>query len=54
MDGILSDEATAGWRPTEGEHFLNPHNGELVVFEDFYRWGFRILAHPFLHKLVPY
>ena len=54
MDGILLDKVTAGWRPVEGECFRNPRDGELVVFEDFYRMGFRILAHPFLRKLVPY
>jgi hypothetical protein len=54
MDGILSDEATAGWCPAEGECFPHPRNGELVVFEDFYRRGFRLPAHPFLHKLLLY
>ena len=54
MDEILLDEVTAGCHPTEGEHFTNPRNGELVVFEDFYRWGFVLLACPFLRKLLPY
>jgi len=36
MDGILPDEVTAGWRPAEGERFLNPFDGEIVIFEDFY------------------
>jgi len=35
MDGILPDEVMAGWRPTAGEHFLNPHEGEIVVFRNF-------------------
>lgn len=54
MDGILPDEVTAGWRPVEGELFPNPRAGEVVVFEDFYRWGFGLPAHPFLRKLLPY
>ena len=54
MDRILLDEATTGWHPIEGERFLNPHDGELVVFEDFYRRGFGLLAHPFLCKLLLY
>ena len=54
MDRILLDEATTGWRPIEGECFSNPHDGELVVFEDFYRQGFGVLAHPFLCKLLLY
>ena len=32
MDGILLDEVMAGWRPTEGERFPNPHAGEVVIF----------------------
>jgi len=54
MDGILSDEVMAGWRPVEGECFPNPRADELVIFEDFYRRGFGLLAHPFLCKLLPY
>lgn len=54
MDGILPDEAMTRWRPAQGERFPNPRDGELVVFEDFYRWGFGLLAHPFLRKLLPY
>ena len=54
MDGILPDEAIAGWLPAAGEHFPNPCEGELVVFEEFYRWGFGLLAHPFLRKLLAY
>jgi len=36
MDGILQDKAMARWRPTQGDLFLNPCDGELVMFEDFY------------------
>ena len=35
MDGILSDEVMAGWRPMEGERFPNPHAGEVVIFRIF-------------------
>jgi len=54
MDGILPDQATSGWRLAAGERFPNPHDGELVVFEDFYRRGFGLPAHPFVHKLFMY
>ena len=54
MDGILPDEVTTEWRPTEAERFPNPRAGEVVVFEDFYRWGFGLPAHPFPRKLLPY
>jgi hypothetical protein len=36
IDDVLPDQATVEWRPAAGEHFPNPHDGELVVFEDFY------------------
>lgn len=54
MDGILLDQATARWQPAVGERFPNPHHGELVVFEDFYRRGFELPAHPFVRKLLMY
>lgn len=54
VDGILPDQATAGWCAAVGERFPNPANGELVVFEDFYRRGFGLLVHPFLRKLLDY
>ena len=54
MDGILSDEVMAGWRPVEGECFPNPRADELVIFEDFYHRGFGLSAHPFLRKLLSY
>ena len=54
MDRILLDEVMTGWHPAEGERFLNPRSGELVVFKDFYRRGSGLLAHPFLRKLLAY
>jgi hypothetical protein len=54
MDGILLDKVMAGWHPAEGERFLNPHAGKLVIFEDFYRRGFGLPAHPLLRKLLLY
>lgn len=54
MEGFLPDQATTGWRPTTGERFPNPHDGELIVFEDFYCRGFRLLAHPSVRKLLVY
>jgi len=35
-------------------HFHNPHDGQLVIFEDFDRRGFGLPAHPFLRKLLDY
>jgi len=54
FDGVLPDQATAGWRAAAGERFLTPDTDELVVFESFFVRGFRILAHPFLCKLLHY
>jgi len=54
VDGILPDQAMAGWRPAAGEQFPNPPDGELVIFEDFYRRGFGLPAHPFFRKLLDY
>lgn len=54
MDGIIPGQAMAGWRPAAGEQFPNPHDGELVIFEDFYRRGFGLPAHPFGRKLLMY
>ena len=51
--GILPDAAIGGWW-TSGDRFPNPHDGELVVFEDFYLRGFGTPVHPFLRKLLNY
>lgn len=55
-DGLLPDRAVAGWRSTVDERlFPTPRNqNDLVVFVDFFRRGFGIPVHPFLHKLLDY
>ena len=37
-----------GWRAREGESFLDPQPGEIVVFIDFFKQGFGVPVHPFL------
>ena len=44
--GVLHNKALAGWRVPEGESFPDPQPGEIVVFEDFFKWGFGIPVHP--------
>jgi hypothetical protein len=51
--GILPDAAIGGWR-TSRDRFLNPRDGKLVVFEDFYLRRFGAPVHPFLRKLLNY
>lgn len=54
-NGVLPERARGGWRPTAGESFPTPANGnELVVFADYFRRGFGLPAHPFLRKLLGY
>jgi hypothetical protein len=52
--GVLPDAAIEGWRPSVGESYLEPHPGELIIFEDFYWHRFRNPCHPFLCKLLDY
>lgn len=52
--GVLTDQATTGWRPAAGEPFPMPNTNELVVFEDFFWPGFGLSAHPFLQDLIEY
>ena len=54
FEGILPNQAMVAWWPAVGERFLDPRDGELVFFEDFYCCGFGLLAHPFFHKLLSY
>lgn len=54
IDGVLSDEALASWRPAVGEQFIDPQPGELVVSEGFFYRGFGLPAHPFVYKLMNY
>jgi hypothetical protein len=54
MEGNLPNKAMTRWRRTTGDQYPDPRDGELVIFEDFYRRGFGIPAHPFLRKLLRY
>ena len=54
FDGVLPDQVMAAWQPTVGERYPSPNDGELVVFEDFFRRGFGLPAHPFFRKLLAY
>lgn len=54
IDGVLLDEASASWRPTPDEQFIDPQPGELVVFEDFFYRGFGLPTYPFICKLLNY
>ena len=47
FDGVLPDQEITAWWPIIDEHYPTPNDGELVVFEDFYRRGFGLPAHPF-------
>jgi hypothetical protein len=46
--GLLHDQELGGWRAPEGESYPDPGDGEIVVFEDFFKRGFGVLVHPFL------
>jgi hypothetical protein len=50
----MAKAAIGGWRTSDGESYLDPRPGEIVVFEDFYWHGFRNPCHPFLRKLCDY
>ena len=52
--GLLHNQELGGWRAPEGESYPNPHAGEIVVFEDFFKRGFRVPVHPFLQGLLLY
>lgn len=51
---IFQEQTVGGWRAATGEPFPTTNIGELVVFDAFYRCGFGIPVHPFLHGLVDY
>lgn len=36
IEGIILDQATAGWRPAAGERFSTPNSQEIVVFESYF------------------
>ena len=46
--GVLPDHITAKWRPADGEPYPMPHTDEVIVFEDYFWCGLRLLVHPFL------
>jgi hypothetical protein len=33
---VMAEAAIDGWRTSVSENYLDPHLGEIVVFEDFY------------------
>jgi len=52
---LLHNQELGGWRAPEGESYLDPRAGEIVVFFEYYfKRGFRILVHPFLQGLLLY
>jgi len=52
--GLLHDQELGGWRALEGESYLDPRAGVIVVFEDFFKRGFGMPVHPFLQGLLLY
>jgi hypothetical protein len=34
--GVMAEAAIDGWRTSDGESYLDPRPGEIVVFKDFY------------------
>ena len=52
VHGMLPNRTTTGWHPTFGAEFPTPCSDELVVFEDYFYWGFGVPIHPFLHGLI--
>jgi hypothetical protein len=51
---VLHNQELSDWRAPVGESFLDLRPDEIVVFEDFFRRGFRVLVHPFLQGLLLY
>jgi hypothetical protein len=52
--GVMTKAAIGGWRTSADESYLDPHPGEIVLFEDFFWRGFGNPCHPFLRKLCDY
>ena len=52
--GVLHNKELTGWRAPEGERYPDPQPGEIVVFEDLFKWGFGVPMHPFLQGLCLY
>ena len=38
--GVLHNKELVGWHAPEGEGYPDPQLGEIMVFEDFFKWGF--------------
>jgi hypothetical protein len=52
--GVLHDKELRGWRASDSESVPDPQPGKIVVFEDFFKRGFRVPIHPFLQSLCMY
>jgi len=52
--GLLHNHELGGWRAPEGESYPEPCAGEIIVFEDYFKRGFRVPIHPFLQGLLLY
>ena len=52
--GVLREEAIGGWRLPGVEDHPVPEDGEIVVFEDFFKRGLGVPVHPFLIGLCSY
>jgi hypothetical protein len=50
--GVLQNRELAGWHPVGSDSYPNPRPGEIVVFEDFFKWGFGVLVHLFLQRAL--
>ncbi|HET8670193.1 MAG TPA: hypothetical protein VFM05_06045 [Candidatus Saccharimonadales bacterium] len=53
-DGLLPEQAVAGWRSAEGEKTPYPDTHQLVVFVDYFLRGFGLPLHPFVRGLLEY
>jgi len=52
--GLVHDQELDGWRAPKGESYPDPHAGEIVIIEDFFKRGFGVPVHPFLQGLLIY
>ena len=52
--GVLPNQVTTEWRPSDSEPYPMPHTDELIVFEDYFWHGLGLLVHPFLQDLLEY
>jgi len=42
--GLLHNQELGGWSAPEGESYADPRDGEIVVFEEFFKRGFGFLS----------